>query len=280
MATYAIGDVQGCHAELQALLALIEFRTDQDSLWFTGDLVNRGPDSLAVLRFVRALGDRAITVLGNHDLHLLACRFVPGRKRKIGDTLDEVLAAADCDDLLTWLRHRPLVHFDDAAGFGLVHAGLAPSWSFTDARQYATELEASLRGPRCSQFLGEMYGSGPAKWDPALAGMERLRFLTNCFTRMRYCSADGALNLKAKGGLNDHESELVPWFMLPQRASRDTRIVFGHWSTLRLSVQQIESFNVFPLDTGAVWGGELTAMRLDDGARFAIKTASATSDAD
>lgn len=280
MATYAIGDVQGCHAALQALLTLIKFRPDQDALWFTGDLVNRGPDSLAVLRFVQALGDRAITVLGNHDLHLLACRSVPGRKRKSGDTLAEVLTAPDCDDLLTWLRHRPLIHFDGTVGFGLVHAGLAPSWSFTGARQYAAELETALRGPYFSRFLSEMYGSGPASWDPALAGQERLRFLTNCFTRMRYCSADGALNLKAKGGLNDHETGLVPWFMLPHRASRDTRIVFGHWSTLRLSAQQTERFNVFPLDTGAVWGGQLTAMRLDDGERFAVNGVDAPCEAD
>jgi bis(5'-nucleosyl)-tetraphosphatase (symmetrical) len=279
MATYAIGDIQGCYAELRALLALIAFDSVHDVLWFTGDLVNRGPESVKVLRFVRELEESAIVVLGNHDLHLLAVRYVAGRGPRRGDTLDDVLTAPDCEDLLTWLRHRPLLHYDQVLGFGLVHAGLAPIWSFADAGRYAAEVEAALQGARFKHFLAAMYGDGPSVWDPTLRGEARLRFLTNCFTRTRYCTADGALNLKAKGGLGEHRG-LIPWFMLPGRASCDTRIVFGHWSTLRLTPTQAQQFHAYPIDTGAVWGGELTALRLDDGVYFSVKASAQTTHAD
>ncbi|MGH8596975.1 MAG: symmetrical bis(5'-nucleosyl)-tetraphosphatase, partial [Gammaproteobacteria bacterium] len=169
------------------------------------------------------------------------------------------------------LRFRPLLHYDNNLRYGLVHAGLAPNWSFADAQGYAAELEATLRGAQFEWFLAEMYGNRPSGWDPALRDIERLRFFTNCFTRMRYCTMDGALNLKAKGGLGDHESCLIPWFMMPRRASRGTRVVFGHWSTLQLTPAQANEYNAYPIDTGAVWGGDLTALRLDDGARFHVK---------
>jgi bis(5'-nucleosyl)-tetraphosphatase (symmetrical) len=276
MATYAIGDIQGCNAELQALLALVKFNPAHDTLWFTGDLVNRGPESLAVLRFVRQLGDRAVTVLGNHDLHLLACRYVPSRRRKAGDTLDEILAAPDCEALLNWLRHRQLIHYDSALAYGMVHAGLAPQWTFSEAQQYANELENALRGEEFREFLGAMYGNAPARWEPHLQGVERLRFFTNCFTRMRYCTTDGTLDLKAKGPLGSQSFALLPWFMQPLRQSRDTRIIFGHWSTLRLTAAQTATFKAFPLDTGAVWGDSLTALRLDDGEYFCVKAARAS----
>ncbi|MSR13869.1 MAG: symmetrical bis(5'-nucleosyl)-tetraphosphatase [Gammaproteobacteria bacterium] len=265
-----MGDIQGCNLELQALLEKMRFRPSYDTLWFTGDLVNRGPSSLAVLRFVHSLGERAITVLGNHDLHLLARRFVADRRPKSGDTLEAILAAPDCDELLTWLRRRPVLHYDGYLGYGMVHAGLAPQWTFEEARGYANELETALRSTEFRTFLVAMYGSLPARWDPTLQGIDRLRFFTNCFTRMRYCSADGTLDLKAKGPLGSQSFAGLPWFMQPLRRSLDTRILFGHWSTLRLTIAQSETFNAFPLDTGAVWGDSLTALRLDDGIRFYV----------
>jgi bis(5'-nucleosyl)-tetraphosphatase (symmetrical) len=271
VATYAIGDLQGCHREFEALLAVIAFRPDVDRLWLVGDLVNRGPQSAAVLRTVMALGDRVVTVLGNHDLHLLACAHVPGAKPRRRDTLDEILGAPDRDQMLAWLRHQPLLHHDASLGYTMVHAGLPPQWDVDDARARAREVETVLRGENHRDFLAHMYGDEPARWDSSLEGHARLRFITNCLTRIRYCSADGAIDLTDKGEPSAHTS-LVPWFEVPARASSQERIVFGHWSTLRLPHEQWAQAGVFPLDTGAVWGGDLTAMRLEDGALFQVKS--------
>ena len=274
MATYAIGDVQGCHREFEALLAVIGFTPAVDRLWLVGDLVNRGPHSAAVLHTVMALGDGVVTVLGNHDLHLLACAHVPGAKPRRRDTLDEILAAPDRDEMLAWLRRQPLLHHDATLGYTMVHAGLPPQWDVDYAQARAREVESVLRGDDYRDFLAHLYGDEPVRWDASLAGFPRLRFITNCLTRIRYCTRDGALDLNDKGEPSA-DSALVPWFAVPARASGQARIVFGHWSTLRLPQNQWLQAGVFPLDTGAVWGGDLTAMRLEDGALFQVKSRTA-----
>ncbi len=274
MATYAIGDLQGCYREFEALLEAIAFDRAVDRLWLVGDLVNRGPQSAAVLRSVIALGDRAVTVLGNHDLHLLACAYVPSVKPRRRDTLEEILTAPDRDIMLDWLRHQPLLHHDAALGYTLVHAGLPPPWDLATAQSCAAEVESALRGENFADFLAHMYGDKPARWDMQLSGHARLRLITNCLTRIRYCSADGGIDLTDKGEAAAANG-LTPWFAMPSRASADLRIVFGHWSTLRLPRAQWQGLGVYPLDTGAVWGGDLTAMRLEDGALFQVKSTTA-----
>lgn len=274
MATYAVGDLQGCDREFGALLARIGFDASRDRLWLVGDLVNRGPRSAEVLRRVMALGDCVTTVLGNHDLHLLACAWVPGVQPRRRDTLDGILNAPDRDALLAWLRRQPLLHHDAALGYTLVHAGLPPSWDLAIAQDCAREVETTLQGEDCVDFLAHMYGDEPARWDASLTGHARLRFITNCLTRIRYCRPDGSIDLKDKGD-DGAASGLVPWFEMPVRASAPLRIVFGHWSTLRLPRARWSALQVYPLDTGAVWGGELTAMRLEDGALFAVKSTTA-----
>lgn len=256
MAVYAIGDIQGCYDEFRRLLDVLDFSPGRDRLWLTGDLVNRGPGSLATLRFVRGLGADAITVLGNHDLHLLAVAN-GGRLRK-GDTLAEVLDAPDRDELLAWLSGRPLLHEDRTLRFSMVHAGLPPQWDLAQARLEARAVEAALAqapGP----FLAAMYGDEPDRWLPGLQGAERLRFAVNCFTRLRYCSNDGRLLLKLKCAPEAAPAGAVPWFAASRRLSRGERIIFGHWSTLGYRVAN----DTYSLDTGCVWGGELTAIRLD-----------------
>ncbi|MBM4228050.1 MAG: symmetrical bis(5'-nucleosyl)-tetraphosphatase [Gammaproteobacteria bacterium] len=270
MPTFAIGDVQGCLGSLEALLEKTGFDANRDHLWFTGDLVNRGPDNLGVLRLVRSLGDRAVTVLGNHDLHLLALRHCPELKPGRRDTLDDVLQAPDRDVLLDWLRQRPLFHHDAALGFSLVHAGLPVEWSIGEALAHAREVQAALRAEDPAKFLCTMYGNKPARWRASLTGEKRLRYITNAFTRMRYCHAEGQLDFETKEGLDTAPGELLPWFMLPGRASQGTRVIFGHWSTLRLDATQGAKFGVYPLDTGAVWGGTLSALCLEDGRRFSV----------
>jgi len=257
VATYAIGDVQGCYDSLRRLLDRIGFDPDADRLWFVGDLVNRGPDSLAVLRFVKALGTGAVVVLGNHDLHLLA-RAEGQTKDAHKDNLDAVLHARDRDELLAWLRRRPLMHHDPDKGFTMIHAGLPPQWDIPLALACAREVETALQGPDYHVFLTAMYGDEPALWSPGLTGMERLRFITNCLTRMRYCDPLGRLDLSAKGHPGSHTAGTLPWFRIPQRASRGERIVFGHWSTLKWLAED----NVWCLDTGCLWGGHLTAIRI------------------
>jgi bis(5'-nucleosyl)-tetraphosphatase (symmetrical) len=258
VALYAIGDVQGCDAELVALLESLRFSEDRDRLWFVGDLVNRGPASLEVLRRVRALGDAATVTLGNHDLHLLAVAHGHGRI-KSGDTLSEVLAAPDRDQLLEWLAERPLLAEDRELNLCLLHAGLAPQWDLATARACAREFEQALRRDPAKLFK-QMYGDEPNRWDETLAGAERLRYIVNCFTRLRYVSRDGRLELGAKGAPKKMQAaNLVPWFEAPGARWRGSRIVFGHWSTLGF----FRNADVTAIDTGCVWGGSLTALRLD-----------------
>ncbi len=255
MSRHAIGDIQGCCDELRALLTRIGFAADRDRLWFVGDLVNRGPQSLEVLRYVRALGENAVVVLGNHDLHLLAvaCGCRPERR---SDTLDEILRAPDRDALLEWLATRPLAHFE--AGDLLVHAGVVPQWTVETTLELAREVELALRSdPR--NLFEHMYGDEPDHWSPDLAGTDRLRFAINVLTRVRVCTSDGRINLRLKGKPPPPGSQWLPWFDVQSRRTRDTRVVFGHWSALGLVLRD----NVIGLDSGCVWGGELTAIDLD-----------------
>ncbi|PZN32737.1 MAG: diadenosine tetraphosphatase [Proteobacteria bacterium] len=256
---YAIGDIQGCAAEFEQLLERIRFDPARDRLWLVGDLVNRGPRSLEVLRKVKALGAAAVSVLGNHDLHLLAVALA-GAPLKSKDTLEDILRAPDRDELLEWLRHRPMLHHDPTLGITMVHAGLPPQWDLETARACARELEDALRDrERCVTLLTRMYGDEPRRWSPDLAGFERLRFITNCLTRLRFCRADGTLELKYKGTPQDAPPGVLPWFRVPDRRSRSMRIVCGHWSALGYH----DSDGVLSIDTGCVWGNALCAVRLD-----------------
>ncbi|MDB5986988.1 MAG: symmetrical bis(5-nucleosyl)-tetraphosphatase [Nevskia sp.] len=269
MATYAIGDLQGCLTPLKHLLEKLRFDPVQDQLWFAGDLVNRGPESAATLRFVRALGSSASVVLGNHDLHLLA--VANGRRSGRRDTLDDILHAPDRDELLDWLRQQPLLVEDAEHGIAMLHAGLPPQWTLAQARSCAREAEAALRGTDYLELLRQMYGDEPSLWDDALSGYQRLRFIVNCFTRLRYCDASGRIAPEPKGAPGEQTAGLMPWFMAPQRKSSDYTIVFGHWSTLGKVAWP--EHHVYGLDTGCVWGGQLTALRLDDGAIESVSCA-------
>ncbi|MBL8270008.1 symmetrical bis(5'-nucleosyl)-tetraphosphatase [Steroidobacter sp.] len=263
MAVYAIGDVQGCDQEFGQLLTRLNFSPTRDQLWLVGDLVNRGPRSLEVLRRVKALGDAAICVLGNHDLHLLALALSPHEPIKSKDTLQPILQAPDRDELIHWLRHRSMLHHDATLGYTMVHAGLPPQWDLATAQACAGELEATLRDERrCRDLFAHMYGDKPDRWSNDLRGNERLRFITNCFTRLRFCTEDGRLNLKFKGEVKDAPSHLMPWFAVPGRRSSDTRIVCGHWSALGYH----DADGVLAIDTGCVWGEKLCAVRLDGNA--------------
>ncbi|MBC7416007.1 MAG: symmetrical bis(5'-nucleosyl)-tetraphosphatase [Herminiimonas sp.] len=265
MSTYAFGDLQGCHARLDALLELIG-QNDPDAgqadYLFVGDIVNRGPQSLATLRQIRALGDRARMVLGNHDLHLLAAAHgirKPGRN----DTLQPILEAPDCDALLDWLRHQPLALWRE--NHLIVHAGVLPAWTAEQALALAGEVEAALRGPDWIDFLRHMYGNQPARWDDGLQGHDRLRCIVNAFTRMRLCAADGSMVFdNADGGVL--ESPGVAWFDVPGRRAADVPIVYGHWSARGLEVRD----NLIGLDSGCIWGGQLSALRLADRALFQV----------
>lgn len=266
MAIYAIGDVQGCHTELVSLLEKVAFDPDSDELWFVGDLVNRGAESLAVLRLVKSLGDRAITVLGNHDLHLLAVAEGATESHP-SDTLDEILDAPDSDELLTWLRNQRMLHV--AEGFVLVHAGLLPGWTITQAMQLAHEVENELRGKDHVKFFNNMYGNQPSAWDDDLTGYKRLRVITNALTRMRICTSQGEMEFKFKGEQHKIPAGYMPWFDVPRRASYDATVIFGHWSALGLVVEK----NLIALDTGCLWGGPLTAIRLEDRKVFQVPSA-------
>jgi len=258
VATYAIGDVQGCLDPLHRLLEAVSFDPAADRLWFVGDLVNRGPRSLETLRFVRDLGSAAVTTLGNHDLHLLAAREGI-RDERDNDTLRPIFAADDGDELLTWLRKQPLIHHDVQLGFVLVHAGIHPSWELAEAEALAREVQSLLAGDQFRDLLGGMYGDSPARWNPDLSGFERWRFIINVFTRMRYCSVTGALNFDHSGPPGTQPPELLPWFETPNRKTAEQRIIFGHWAAL----PYFAAANLFPLDTGCVWGRCLTALCLD-----------------
>jgi bis(5'-nucleosyl)-tetraphosphatase (symmetrical) len=252
MATYAIGDVQGCYDELQALLERVGFERARDRLWFVGDLVNRGPKSLQVLRFVRELGDRAVTVLGNHDLHLLTQHEGFERRRK-DDTFDDVLDAPDAKELAAWVRAQPLMHVE--GNYAMVHAGLLPQWSIEKSLALAGEVGQALRAPGYRDFLSNMYGSKPERWNDGLAGWDRLRVIVNAMTRMRFCTTEGAMEFHSNG--IEPPAGYRAWYDL----RRDERpIVFGHWSARGLVLTDC----VAGLDTGCVWGGPLTALRLED----------------
>lgn len=258
MATYVVGDLQGCLEPLKILLDQVHYTDGHDRLWLTGDLVNRGPASLETLRFLRTL-TQPVIVLGNHDLHLLglAC----GHRRALpGDTLDALLAAPDCWDLLDWLRKQPLLYYDQSHKVVMVHAGLPPEWTVTEARGRAAELEQALQGPRFCETLAGLYGPRPDQWDSGLGGAERLRFIANALTRIRYCDTQGRLDMHDKGALGTQRAGLLPWFSVPGRRSQDTRILFGHWSSLGAHIFE----NVTCLDSGCLWGGTLTALRLED----------------
>jgi bis(5'-nucleosyl)-tetraphosphatase (symmetrical) len=257
MAVYAIGDVQGCFDPLRALLNKLNYDPGVDRLWFAGDLVNRGPQSLSVLRFVKSLPN-AITVLGNHDLHLLAVASgqVPQKKH---DTFEDVLSAPDCGELLGWLRACPLMHHDATLGSVLVHAGVLPQWELTTALRLSAEAGEFIRRSDRNELFTHMYGDSPDHWQDDLGGWARLRIIINAFTRLRYCDARGRMDLRPKGRPGKQPSHLLPWFQVPGRMTRDTRIVFGHWSTLGLWDED----GVIALDSGCLWGGTLTAVRLD-----------------
>ncbi len=260
MAVYAVGDVQGCLEPLERLLERIRFDPAEDRLWLVGDLVNRGPASLETLRFVRGLGRSAVAVLGNHDLALLA-KACGARKLKRDDPLRAVVDAPDAGELITWLRHRPALFRDPETGWTLVHAGLAPHWDEATALACAAELEAILRSERWTRFMGRLYGDEPRRWDEGLSNWKRLRFIVNTFTRIRYCDAQGALDLKHTAPPGSQPPGLTPWFEIPWRRNRKMRIVFGHWSTLGVLLRP----GLLALDSGCVWGGYLSAARITRG---------------
>lgn len=266
MATYAIGDLQGSNSSLQKLLADISFDARHDRLWFVGDLVNRGTESLQCLRFVRSLGDGAVTVLGNHDLHLLGVAEGAARMRN-GDTLQPVLDAPDREELLDWLRHRPMLHIEGE--HVLVHAGLLPQWSVGKANALAQEVESALRSSGRRDFLAAMYGNHPDCWSDGLKGFDRLRVIVNAMTRMRLCTPGGRMEFSHKGEPANHPAGYLPWFDVPLRKSADSTVICGHWSALGLKIEH----NLLSLDTGCVWGGALTAVRLEDRTVFQVSCA-------
>ena len=259
MAIWAIGDLQGCYAPTQRLLERIRFDPARDRLWFCGDLVNRGGESLETLRLVHSLRAHCVSVLGNHDLSLLAIgQRRPEEQRKVNQDLQRVLFAPDAAELLEWLRQQPLLHADRALGWMMIHAGLAPKWTTQIAQKHAEEVERKLRGDGFRKLLRNMYGDKPA-WSPGLSGNDRERAIINVFTRLRYCTPRGRIAFDEKGPPGTQQPGLYPWYAVPGRAERDLRIVCGHWSTLGLFI----GHGVHAIDTGAVWGGKLTALQLD-----------------
>lgn len=266
MSTYAIGDIQGCYDDLRRLLDIINYDPAEDILWSAGDIVNRGPKSLDVLRFFYDLGDRAIVVLGNHELHLLNVAYARPDCMRPSDTLIPILEAPDREELLTWVRHCPFLHHDRHLGFTLVHAGFPPQWDLLQACNCAEEVEDLLRRRDYLTFLQQMYGDMPKRWHKELTGWERVRFITSCFTRLRYCTAEGDLAMKNKDKPRlEHDyadNEEKPWFMVSDRASQSLNMIFGHWSTLGFYMDAANG--IYGMDSGCLWGGKLTAMRLED----------------
>lgn len=261
MATYAIGDIQGCFEPLQCLLQTLRFNPAQDTLWLAGDVINRGPDNLSTLRYLYSIRDSVVMVLGNHDLHLLAV-YQGLRKQSKSDTLNDILQAPDAPELLHWLRGQPLMHYSESLGYSMVHAGIPPMWTLTQALAYAREVETCLRGPDCTAFLAGMYGNQPLQWHESLQGIERLRLITNYFTRMRFCTAEGELELATKESAAGAPLGYSPWFSVASRKTRNDRVLFGHWAALEGKTQVA---NAIALDTGCVWGGYLTALCLETG---------------
>lgn len=266
MAIYAIGDVQGCYKPLRRLLDRLQFNPDKDKLWFAGDLVNRGPDSLKVLRFVKKLSEKqqAFVVLGNHDIRLIAIATL-GRKRanrvlgSKSDTLDRVLKADDCDELVFWLRQQPLAHYDKRLNTLMIHAGLPPQWRLKRTLKCAQEVHAQLVDKRHAKFLRRLHTNRPNKWRKSMRGMKRLRFITNSFIRTRFVDKKGRLDFLEKGPPGSQPKRMMPWFEHPERKTKDVQIVFGHWASLGV----YRAKNILALDSGCVWGGSLTAARLD-----------------
>ncbi|MBS1158397.1 MAG: symmetrical bis(5-nucleosyl)-tetraphosphatase [Proteobacteria bacterium] len=267
MATYAIGDIQGCFDSLRRLLDKCAFDPASDCLWLVGDLVNRGPKSLETLRFIKGLGNAALTVLGNHDLYLLMVAEGGAKLRGKDDTIQPVLDAPDRDELLYWLRQQPLCHTE--RGYCLVHAGLLPQWTALQARRLAGEVEAALQGPHYREFIANMWGSQPDAWSDDLVGWPRLRAVINAMTRMRFCSAAGVMDFRVKGKIANAPAGYVPWFDVPGRKSAESILVTGHWSALGLMLTD----NLLALDSGCLWGGHLTALRLEDRQVFQVDCA-------
>ena len=263
MATYAIGDIQGCFHSFQSLLKKIQFNPALDNLWLVGDLINRGSGSLEVLRWVFDHQSSIVSVLGNHDLHTLVVAegFVNAHR---SDTIQPLLDAPDADTLLSWLRHQPLLHF--ANDHLMVHAGLLPAWTPSQAQLLGQEVHQALCADNYREFLKHMYGNQPVQWDEALTGWDRLRVITNAMTRLRICSQAGEMEFKFKGELSNRPAGYAPWFEIAGRASADTPVIFGHWSALGLHMAN----KVYALDTGCLWGGALTALRVDDKAVFQV----------
>jgi bis(5'-nucleosyl)-tetraphosphatase (symmetrical) len=258
MAVFAVGDIQGCYQEFRALLRKMNFRDDCDTLWLTGDLVSRGHDSLSSLRYVCAMGEGAITVLGNHDLHLLALAAGLREYGKAEADLVKVLKARDCDSLMDWLRQRPLLHHDEDLAYTLVHAGLSPMWTLDVATAQTGKVQKALSGDKMTKLLKNMYGNQPDMWTENLKRTERWRYTINACTRMRFCYEDGRLELSQKGQPETAAKKLQPWFELP-RPHQGLRIVFGHWSALGLVIRP----DLIGLDSGCVWGRSLTGVRLE-----------------
>ncbi|MFT5082895.1 MAG: bis(5'-nucleosyl)-tetraphosphatase (symmetrical) [Lentisphaeria bacterium] len=266
MATYAVGDIQGCLDSLRSLLNLVGFSKQRDYLWVLGDLVNRGPDSLNTLRYIKELGSAAQIVLGNHDLHLLATAATNSPLRR-KDTLSDILKADDRDELMTWLKSWPLVHRDSTLGYAMVHAGIPPIWNIEQALKYSNEIERVLQSEQAASFFKAMYGNEPTKWRDDLSGMPRLRLITNYFTRMRFCTAQGKLELTTKTDLVLPPKGYKAWFEHKNHRCKPEKLLFGHWASL---MGETNTDNFIGLDTGCVWGGALTMMRLEDGVKFAV----------
>lgn len=266
MTRYAVGDLQGCLKPLLTLLDQVSFSTDHDELWLVGDLINRGPQSLEAMRFIHGLGHSAKVVLGNHDLHFLAVAMGSSHPRRM-DTLDELLEAKDRDELIHWLRQQPLMYTDPSGDFTMVHAGIPPHWTLQEARIRAYEVEELLTSDNLLDFLDNMYGDTPAQWHDDLQSWQRFRVITNYFTRMRFCTAEGQLDLENKTD-SSTSADLLPWFMHKQRKTKKDNIIFGHWASLK-GVSDIK--HIFGLDTGYVWGGELTMLNLETLETLSIK---------
>lgn len=266
MAEYVIGDVQGCFEPLLRLLDKIKFNETQDRLWFVGDLVNRGPESLNVLRFIKNLPLTPRVVLGNHDLHLLNCIYNHAPPHS-SDTFQDILNASDRDDLASWLTHQPLLIHDEALDVIICHAGIYPQWTLQDAKNHAQFFSARLQGEHCPFYLAALYGNQPSSWSQAQSETEQFRFIGNAFTRMRFCNAKGELCLDYKGEVKNAPLYYFPWYATPDRCMITQTIVFGHWAALQ---GQCPVTNIYAIDTGCVWGKTLTALRLEDKQRLSV----------
>ena len=261
MTRYAVGDLQGCLQPLKCLLDEVTFNAKQDQLWLVGDLINRGPESLATLRFVKELGDCVRIVLGNHDLHFLAVATGTTSAGK-SDTFDEILSAPDCEELVAWLMQQKLFYSDPSNDYHMVHAGIPPNWTLAQTQSYASEVEAVLQSKKAKKFFEKMYGNTPDIWREELSGYKRLRVITNYLTRMRYCTAEGQLDFANKLDTyqGEHPNAYAPWFAYPDRLTRKNKIIFGHWAALE---GNITANNVYGIDTGCVWGRNMTMMNLE-----------------